>query len=101
MRDLLWATLIIALSLGWWTSYRKMDARRLEAVRQTLKQRQTLIEAKEDISKIEFFRAYDDDFEVNKVDWSVLNEPILDPIVSELAEKALKALPPYPWRWDQ
>ena len=32
IRDLLWATLVVAMGLGWWVHYQAVDAKRLEAV---------------------------------------------------------------------
>jgi hypothetical protein len=32
IRDLLWATLVVAMGLGWWVSHRALDAERVEAV---------------------------------------------------------------------
>jgi hypothetical protein len=37
IRDLLWATLVAAMGLGWWVSYRTIDGERLEAVEQAHK----------------------------------------------------------------
>jgi hypothetical protein len=34
IRDILWATLVVAIGLAWWMSYRAVDANRLAAVTQ-------------------------------------------------------------------
>jgi hypothetical protein len=34
IRDLLWATVVVAMGLGWWASYRAVEAKRLAAVGQ-------------------------------------------------------------------
>lgn len=46
IRDLLWLTVVVAMGLGWWVSYRAVDAKRLEAVQQTQRHRAVLRQAK-------------------------------------------------------
>ena len=51
IRDLLWATVVVAMGLGWWVSYRAVDANRVDtiqhAVQQTKDHRKALTQAKE------------------------------------------------------
>jgi len=47
IRDLLWATLVVAMGLGWWASYRAINAKHIEAVLQAHRQRATLEVAKQ------------------------------------------------------
>jgi hypothetical protein len=83
IRDLLWATLVVALGLGWWVSDRAMDAKRLEAVGQAHRQRATLADAKLAHDQIDS-ALYN--LETGStitarwpVDWSILDEPLVEP----------------------
>jgi hypothetical protein len=42
IRDLLWATVVVAMGLGWWASYQALDAKRDEAIVQAQKYRVAL-----------------------------------------------------------
>ena len=46
IRDLLWATALVAMGLGWWNEHRSMDAKHDAAVEQANRLRVTLSDAK-------------------------------------------------------
>ena len=83
IRDLLWATLVVAMGLGWWVSYRAVDAKRLEAVGQAHRLRSVVSET-HFITKILFGGKHPSqrncalDIEP-KADWSDLDEPLIEP----------------------
>jgi len=88
IRDLLWATLMVAMGLGWWASYRALDASRqaievkhLAAVQQATRLRLTLVEAKEMHDGLRFFirTRIQGSQSWDEVDWSVLDEPLVQP----------------------
>jgi hypothetical protein len=69
IRDLLWATLVVAMGLGWWLSYQAIDAERFEAVQQTLRHRAVLNHAKE----------VGDRLILDPMGRAVLDEPLVEP----------------------
>jgi len=71
------------MGLGWWLSYRAIDAKRLAAVQQAHRQRATLERASAAHQRLE-----DEVWLVQPVaktaarwhiDWSVLDEPLVEP----------------------
>jgi hypothetical protein len=76
IRDLLWVTLVVAMGLGWWAT----NAKRLEAVGQAHRLRAQLVRAGESGDlRIHGIR---DGFPIKSlldVDWSVLDEPLVEP----------------------
>ena len=84
IRDLLWLTVVVAMGLGWWMSYRAVDAKRIAAVRQAHRFRLTLETAK--TAETETHEIYSSEAGVDIVgyafpfvDWSVLNVPLVEP----------------------
>ena len=70
IRDLLWATLVVAIGLAWWMSYRAVDAKRLEAVGQAHRLHKSLRKAKERLDGDPFF---------DERELEVLDEPLVEP----------------------
>ena len=83
IRDLLWATLVVAMGLGWWMSYRASAAKQLEAVQQTQHHRATLTAAKNWINGIrEIYQQRTSSrliYESTELNWSVADEPLVEP----------------------
>lgn len=88
IRDLLWATALVAMGMGWWVSYWATNAKRLEAVQQTHRHRATLELAKhwhETLRKIDDPKTDQHGLEVlilnleSPINWSVLDEPLVEP----------------------
>jgi hypothetical protein len=83
IRDLLWATLVVAMGLAWW----RADAKRLEAVGQAHRLRAALVSAKESGEQGTPVRPIWTEtrrgrFAVARyaaVDLSVLDEPLVEP----------------------
>jgi hypothetical protein len=82
--DLLWLVLVVAMGLGWWASCQLIDARRAQAVRQTHRHRAALVKAKEESD--EMFGVFASKLPaspiwrpMSHVDWSVLDEPLVEP----------------------
>jgi hypothetical protein len=70
------------MGLGWWMSYRAVDAKRLEAVAQAGRQRAKLTEVKQWIDRVRNTRDRGVRsllFFESKHDWSVLDEPLVEP----------------------
>jgi hypothetical protein len=86
IRDLLWLTLVVAMGLGWWVSYRALDDRRLEAVRQAHSQRYTLTEAKRiygELCNVTTTWTSNDNPQARlmlllPMDWSALDQPLVE-----------------------
>ena len=80
IRDLLWATVVVAMGLAWWVSCESIDARRAEAVEQTHRHRAALVDAKEESDKLfgVFARGMTTWRPISHVDWNVLNEPLVE-----------------------
>lgn len=94
IRDLFWATLVIALGLGWWCHYRSVDANRRAVVQHAQKLKEVLTTAKGLCGQLEddfnrassFIRDQSGTGEITpdigellgtyKVEWTVLDEPI-------------------------
>jgi hypothetical protein len=82
IRDLLWATLVVATGLGWWVSYRDVKAKQIDAVQQTGRHRAALKKAKEWISpeptqlttRLTAVTVFN-----MMPDWGVLDEPLVEP----------------------
>ena len=83
IRDVMWLTLVVALSLGWWFSHQAIDAQRTAAVQQAHRfwkgfgDTKRLFDWGQSQSK-------DDSWMTNTVtpphvDWTVLNEPLVTP----------------------
>jgi hypothetical protein len=70
IRDLLWLTLVVAMGLGWWAT----DAKRLEAVGQAHRFRDTIVHAR---AIVDYMRARPE--LTPKEIWSVLDEPLVEP----------------------
>ena len=66
IRDLLWATALVAMGLGWWTT----SVKRLEAVGQAHRLRDVLVIAKEC-----HYRVHDG----TEVSFAVLDEQLVEP----------------------
>jgi hypothetical protein len=82
IRDLLWATVVMAVGLGWWASYQAINAKRLEAIGQAHRMQLTLKRARiaherldAEIPWATMQKAADRWY----VDWSVLDEPLVEP----------------------
>jgi hypothetical protein len=76
IRDLMWATLVVAMGLGWWAT----NTKRLEAVRQAHQLWHTL-DAARDLRKAEL-TALGGDWETSCIpwpNWSILDEPLVEP----------------------
>ena len=73
IRDLLWVILVVAMGLGWWVSYRTMDARRLEAVADAHRLHRALAAAKQwhDYRHLTGPRP-------SQPDWTALDEPLVE-----------------------
>jgi hypothetical protein len=56
------------MGVAWWVSYRATDAKRLEAVEQTQRHRQTLEQARMVMNPMDVL-----------LNWSVLDEPLVEP----------------------
>ena len=86
IRDLLWATVVVAMGLAWWASYGAMDAERLAVVQHATRLQKSLAAAKELVAWKDS-QVLDDwlgarttaNSSVPLVDWSVLDEPIVEP----------------------
>jgi hypothetical protein len=95
IRDLLWATLVVAVGLAWWMEYRAhgetenkrlvTDAKRLEAVGQAHRFWGVLMEARSEVTKARnrsqktyLNVRFPDEFFV-PLDWSVLDERLVEP----------------------
>jgi hypothetical protein len=83
IRDLMWMTLVVALSLGWWFSHRAIDAQRTAAARQAHRFWKGFSDAKR-LFDWGQGQSKDDLWMINTVtpphvDWSVLNEPLVIP----------------------
>jgi hypothetical protein len=78
LRDLFWATALVAMGLGWWAT----NVKRLEAIRQAHRQRATLERAREAHSSLWEYvgetRTPQPTWGLY-VDWSVLDEPLVVP----------------------
>jgi hypothetical protein len=71
IRDLLWATLVVAMGLSWWASYWAMDARLYRASEQAWRQRVALEQAK---------LLLDHPHSAILIpDWKILDEPLVEP----------------------
>jgi hypothetical protein len=90
-RDLMWATLVVAMGLGWWNehrAHRETDAKRLEVIGQAYRQRTTLLAAKAQNDNLHRFV---EGGHVDRVglryplpigdtpNWRVLDEPLVEP----------------------
>jgi hypothetical protein len=71
IRDLLWATALVAMGLGWWVSYRALDAKCLKAVGQAHRLRASLYATTRTFGRT-------NDSLTWPVDWSVLDEPLVE-----------------------
>jgi hypothetical protein len=83
IRDLMWMTLVVALSLGWWFSHQAIDAQRTAAARQAHRFWKGFSDAKR-LFDWGQGQSKDDSWMINTVtpphvDWSVLNEPLVIP----------------------
>src|SRR5258706_12067535 len=87
IRDLLWATLVVAVGLGWWLHYRAVDANRQAVIQHAEKLKMTLSLAKAEsealADDVKFFEdiartkaAYSYIHRIVKVDWTILDKPI-------------------------
>ena len=87
LRDLFWATLVVAMGLGWWLHYREVNAHRKAFVLHAESLKETLIRAKTQNEQlkgnVDFLLKMrrsetPPDFSIwwNNVDWTVLDEPI-------------------------
>jgi hypothetical protein len=85
IRDLLWATLVVSIGLGWWSSYRAVDAKRLEAVGQAQRHRVALQVAHEvgDELSESLWEHTRNKFLVARwaieIDRHILDEPLVEP----------------------
>jgi hypothetical protein len=91
IRDLLWATLAVAMGLAWWNehrAHRETDAKRLEAIGQAYRQRITLLAAKAQNDNLHRFVEAGPEDTVgmryplpigDTPNWSVLDEPLVEP----------------------
>ena len=74
IRDLLWATVVVAMGLGWWVSYRAMDAKRLEAVADAHRLHRALADAKQWHANLPLTGP-----RPSQPDWTALDEPLVKP----------------------
>ena len=82
-RDLVWAIVVVMLCWGWWLGYVRIDAKRLRAIDQAQRQRDTLVKAKDLHDRlISITEAYMNGKQPDlnnlpvPIDWSVLDERI-------------------------
>jgi hypothetical protein len=77
IRDLLWATVVAAMGLGWWGSYRAVNAERISVIGLAHRQRATLMRAKSlQDNFVTTFLGSHGNFVPYLADWSVLDEPM-------------------------
>jgi hypothetical protein len=80
IRDLVWVTVVVAMGLGWWVSYRALNAKRLEAVGQVQRHRETLSHVKLTTDAWhEQFKMHGINILPLLVDWSILDDPLVEP----------------------
>jgi hypothetical protein len=87
IRDLLWVTVVVAMGLGWWVSYMRIDGRRIAAVQQTQRHRNTLGTAKHWVETLSTSYSNQAGFPSTYVmlnlnsplNWAVLDEPLVEP----------------------
>jgi hypothetical protein len=80
IRDLLWATLVVAMGLGWWREcqkHRETNARRIEAIGQAQRHRVALATAKRWDHVLHTLSLQPAGTETP--DWSILDEPLVEP----------------------
>jgi hypothetical protein len=73
IRDLLWATLVVAMGLGWWMRYRDVNAKRLEAVWQAHRLHGALLDAAKEIEYTTGKGGHP------RPRWDILHEPLVEP----------------------
>jgi hypothetical protein len=87
IRDLLWATVVVALVLGWWLHYRAVEGNRQAVIKHAERLHGELAAAKECCQDLESNVDYalklskmpvmpDVEMSWRGVDWTVLDEPI-------------------------
>jgi hypothetical protein len=79
IRDLLWATVVVAMGLGWWVSDRAMEARWFRVSQQAHRLRANLLLAKRFREKLPEPVSPSVWLLGDKVDWSIVNEPLGEP----------------------
>jgi hypothetical protein len=79
IRDLLWAIVVVAMGLAWWSSYRAMDARLLAAAQQARDHRTALTRAKQMVDVICIGERVQIKDDLARRIWSVLDEPLVEP----------------------
>jgi hypothetical protein len=75
IRDLLWATALVAMGLGWWAT----NAKRLEAVGQAKRLHTVLTAVKRDREKTTGVSPLVFTVGDVTVDWRILDEPLVEP----------------------
>jgi hypothetical protein len=97
IRDLLWATLVVAMGLAWWNEHRahsETDAKRQAAVRQAYLARDALGESKELLEELwnQIANWWETGERPNKivkrerVNWALLDEPFDQPFDESVDE---------------
>jgi hypothetical protein len=74
IRDLLWATALVAIGLAWWGSHRALDDKRLEAVGQAHRLHRALADAKQWHTYLPLTSP-----RPATPDWTALDEPLIEP----------------------
>jgi hypothetical protein len=73
IRDLLWATALVAMGLSWWLD----NQTRYATIRQAHRLRAALVAAKADLDLVE--KLSPSLLDQNTADWSILDEPLFEP----------------------
>jgi hypothetical protein len=79
IRDLLWATLVVAMGLGWWVDRTSINERRVAAHAQTIKFREALENAGALCDQLAQLVPQRVRGPWRHVQWSLLDEPLVEP----------------------
>jgi hypothetical protein len=78
IRDLMWATVVVAMGLAWWLDRNALYTKLLASVSQAHRLYQTCVDAEVTIDMLTTDRTGKARFPV--IDWkSILNEPLVEP----------------------
>ena len=85
IRDLLWLTVVVAMGLGWWVSYRGIDAKRIQTASHANRLRKNLETAKWAYDLLVPMVPFEDEVtgQPNYIplveNWFALDEPLVEP----------------------
>jgi hypothetical protein len=79
IRDLLWATLVVAMGLAWWADHRRSEASRAELGSHARRLRESAVAAKATLDVYTRGSGPGHLPEAPFIDWSVLEEPLVEP----------------------